>query len=306
MNKQILNIFEMILNRTSTSFREKLFRRVGKSIGVKSYSCSGQFGIIDGSMDDKIVLPYYLRYGNWAPTLQKILANHLFKSGVGTFIDVGANIGLTSLPIAKLGINCMCFEPEFNNYVSLKKNISSNRLEKLIKAYNFALYSEETDLNFEICDENTGDHRIRNGGRNSSSDLYQENSRKTVSVHAKMLDSVIVHNELQRPIVAKVDTQGAEVQVFKGAKQSLNNIDCLITEFWPYGINRMGDTVKDYISMIKDFNFGFCFEDEGEIPALVPIEQLIEKLENFQSGENDTRHLDLFLCRHPENFNFAR
>jgi len=225
-------------------------------------------------MDDKIVLPYYLRYGNWAPTLQKILANHLFKSGVGTFIDVGANIGLTSLPIAKLGINCMCFEPEFNNYVSLKKNISSNRLEK---------YRKNT-LN---------------------PDLYRENTRKTVSVRAKMLDSIIDHNELQRPIVAKVDTQGAEVQVFKGARHSLNSIDCLITEFWPYGINRMGDTVKDYISMIKDFTFGFCFDDEGEIPSLVPIEQIIEKLENFQSGENDTRHLDLFLCRHPENFNFA-
>lgn len=303
MNRFLLKIIDYYLAKSSPVFREKVFKRIGRTLGVKSYSCNGSLGVIDGSIDDIAVLPFYLRYGNWAPTLQKILIEHLFIRKEGTFIDIGANIGLTTIPVAKQGIQCFCFEPEFSNFASLKKNFFINEVEKNTKIFNFALFSEDTEVEFEIANNNMGDHRIRlTPPKSHLNHLYGENVRKTRQVIAKKLDSVLDQTLLQKPIVLKIDTQGAEVKVLKGASELLKKVDYIIAEYWPYGLKRMGNSTEDFIEIIKQFKYGATFDDDGEIPTLIPIEKLIEQLQCIPVDSEDNRHLDILVCNSPECF----
>ena len=53
--------------------------------------------------------------------------------------DIGANIGIFSLYIAKFkGANVYAFEPESQNYSILNRNIYHNDLQDKIEAYNIA------------------------------------------------------------------------------------------------------------------------------------------------------------------------
>jgi predicted O-methyltransferase YrrM len=72
--------------------------------------------------------------------IQKIKTHQL-----NIFIDVGANIGLYSLRVAKNIPNInqvISFEPLLETFNKLKKNIIKNNLEKKINIYNYGLSAQ--------------------------------------------------------------------------------------------------------------------------------------------------------------------
>ena len=72
--------------------------------------------------------------------IQKIKTHQL-----NIFIDVGANIGLYSLRVAKNIPNInqvISFEPLLETFNKLKKNIIKNNLEKKIDIYNYGLSAQ--------------------------------------------------------------------------------------------------------------------------------------------------------------------
>jgi FkbM family methyltransferase len=123
-------------------------------------------------------------------------------------IDVGANIGYYLLMFEKLTGKegrILCFEPEPDNLVELKRNISSNNLK------NVTLFEAAVS---ETC----GTVQLSPGlnGMISNDDV------NSIEVDVVSLDSVI-----DGPInVIKVDVEGYEGQVLEGAKG-------LIKEFRP-------------------------------------------------------------------------
>ena len=61
---------------------------------AESIRSDGEYGVFEGSIHDEVVHGHYRREGTWSPEIQALLANQLFPEGRGTFLDVGANIGL--------------------------------------------------------------------------------------------------------------------------------------------------------------------------------------------------------------------
>ena len=78
---------------------------------------------------------------------------------IDTFIDVGANIGIYSLRIAKNVPSIkkiISFEPLIETFNKLQKNIYQNNLENKIDIYNYGLSSVSKikptiDLQLEVC-----------------------------------------------------------------------------------------------------------------------------------------------------------
>jgi hypothetical protein len=65
--------------------------------------------------NDRFVLPEYAATGTFAETVTSALTD--FLRGGGTYIDVGANIGLTIIPVARNpNVHCLAFEPEPVNF----------------------------------------------------------------------------------------------------------------------------------------------------------------------------------------------
>ena len=118
--------------------------------------------VFEGSREDRVVFGEYARNQTWSPQLKELVIKHALRSGSGTYVDVGANIGLPVLPIAaETNAVCIAFEPEPESYRYLRKDLITNGLDKKVTTHNVALFSEEAIVEFELSERNKGDHRIR-------------------------------------------------------------------------------------------------------------------------------------------------
>jgi FkbM family methyltransferase len=296
----------------SAADRVELVREAAIRIGVESLSASGPLGVFQGSTRDYGVLARYAAYGAWDPAYQTLLTDHLFAQGRGTLIDIGANIGLTSIPIAReRRIICYAFEPEARNFLYLRQNSLANAVESLVNCFNLALYSKEGVLQFELAKGNLGDHRVGSAGSTgevASRPEGRQEKRRSVEVNATTLDAFFRDKSLESPIVVKCDTQGSEVHVFRGGSEFLKRVDYLIAEFEPYLLDRGGDSVDAYIDSIAQFPYGALQEHPDDLlrarPGgalrLEPIESLIEKMRIFaQSASQSKDYVNLVLARQP-------
>jgi len=162
-------------------------------------------------------------------------------------------------------------------------------------------FAEEGVLEMELSGVNMGDHRIRTRP-SAKFDLnyYREVERKTVRVNARKLDNVLDVDQLDRPIIMKIDVQGSEVRVFYGAERILANVDYIIAEFWPYGISRVGDSVDSYLDVVKQFPYGAIFDEESEkVPELSPIDKVVARLVEIPLDGTSIQHCSVVLSRSP-------
>jgi FkbM family methyltransferase len=253
----------------------------------------GSYGPFEGSIDDEVVHGHYRREGTWAPELLQLLVDGLFPAGRGTFLDVGANIGLVSIPLVeRRGVRCLAFEPEPQNHRWLQRNIARHGLESLFETFEVALHSENQTLCLELSATNFGDHRLR-----GEVDEETRSTRASILVPARRLDDLVCLAELPCPIVAKLDTQGAEVRVLRGASRSLPLIDHLICEYWPYGLHRMGDSAQMLGEILKAFPFGAVLS-AGSLPRqLTGTHELLQGLSWIPTDGSDRGFYDLLLSR---------
>lgn len=272
---------------------EYLLRRSAEKLGVAGIGVDGELGYFQGSALDQGVQGVYLRDRTWAPELQSLFAR-ILKCG-GTLVDVGANIGLTSIPTAKaLGVRCYAVEPDPDNYRYLVSNIAANGVTT-VKAFNFAVVPHEGPLQLERSKNNMGDHRIRLGA--GSPGIYLEERRATVEVQGMRLDTALANEILAGPVVLKVDTQGAEVQVLRAAAELLPRVDYAVLELWPYGLRRMGDSPEELYELVSAFPFGAVL-GEGCVSTLAPLSEFVTELRGrLPQDGSSIEHADILVSR---------
>ena len=299
LRRYTLYFVGQLIKRAARPWVAELFRLVGDVLHVKSCACAGNLGIFEGPLCDKGVLGFYLVHSTWEPQIYELLTKNLFHDDVGTFIDVGANIGLTSIPL-KLncpGVIIFAIEADPENFAFLKNNMERNGVNN-VELFSVAAYSEDGEIDFERSSKNAGDHRIRVGPPNSPIDHYGESARELIKVKAQRLDSFISSDTLPRPFVLKCDVQGAEVHVLQGAEYIMKDIDFMIIEFWPYGLRRTGSTVESFFSMLKDFPYGLIIDDNTfKAQYLRPIEEVIYQMKDVIYDESSTDHRELILAK---------
>ena len=135
----------------------------------------------------------------------KIRENFHLEEGI--FLDIGANMGKYSILVGKeLGDRgrVLAFEPLPKNYEMLKKNITLNNL-KNVAALDTACGSENKSSDLFIDSRNTGGHS-----------LVRETDQK-IRINVKKLDNIIEDLKLNRIDLIKIDVEGAESDVLKGA-----------------------------------------------------------------------------------------
>lgn len=158
-----------------------------------------------------------------------------------TFIDIGANVGsYTLLASGVNGAMSYSFEPIYETFIKLRRNIKINKLSNRVRLHNFGLGSKKCEL-FFTNKLDTINHVILEATENS--DL----------IYVNKLDSQI---KLSMPTIMKIDVEGYETQVLRGATEVLNS------EFL-YGviieINGSGKTYGYNDNEIFDVLFGYNF-----------------------------------------------
>ena len=179
--------------------------------------------------------------------------NHSKK--IENLYDIGANIGTICIPALKRNLVQKAFavEPVRKNFDLLKINIILNGLEDKIKTYNYALSSEDDkNLDIELAQDNSGDHRVRL--QNLKLNLYNERERSLEQVKSKKFDTLFKNLNHEKDLVW-MDTQGFEPLILAGAQNLIDNKIPLVVEFWPYGLkrNNLWDQMRQIIEKFKYF-----------------------------------------------------
>lgn len=196
----------------------------------------GENGTAIGDLHDRAIFQKYVRGGVWAARTVKMFTDHFAATGGGTFIDIGANIGLTTLPIAAAGnVDCHAIEPERKNFSFLETNLLINGVGGKVTRINAAVSDIEGEITFELSPDNYGDHRIR---LRDGVSLLGENRWEVQKVRTLALDSLGL--QTADNLAIKIDVQGAEPLVFSGGRQTLAAARLVIFEFSPYWMARMG------------------------------------------------------------------
>jgi FkbM family methyltransferase len=148
-----------------------------------------------------------------------IIERFLPKDG-DIVVDIGAHIGLyTIISSKRVGFNgkVIAVEAHPENFEILNRNIQLNQLTNVI-ALNYAAYSEEERLKLYLPSGESGFTKY-----NTIMPKFAKRDEKFIEVTAKPLDKLLQSNGISAVNWIKIDVEGAEFEVLKGAHNVLSD-----------------------------------------------------------------------------------
>ena len=178
------------------------------------------------------------------------------KSG-DIVVDVGAHIGLYSLIAAKRvgpGGKVIAIEPDPENFKILRKNILLNR-SKNIEALECAAYSAREKLKLFLPELEQG--------RTIFNTVMQDRGKTSINfleVEANTLDNILESKNITEVNWIKIDVEGAELEVLKGAVNTLSS-----NKDTTFVIEIHGSEIyRELLGYLKTYNLTIMFEKSNE------------------------------------------
>jgi FkbM family methyltransferase len=141
----------------------------------------------------------------------------LFRSVVGnsrSVLDIGANIGCTAILFGDLAERVHAFEPSASTYAFLQQNVALNGKGN-VRLHNYGLGAESAMSTITFAPNNRSGGFVSNQTRANADHLTEQISIRTVDDVADELD-------LAGLGFIKIDVEGFEGQVLRGASATLN------------------------------------------------------------------------------------
>jgi FkbM family methyltransferase len=190
-----------------------------------------------------------LASGEWEPKTWQALQPHVPAGG--TFVDVGAHIGWYSLKAAKLvgpRGRVIAVEPDHETLRTLRDNIRASGASAIIVVAPVACSDSEGTLNFYAAPRaNTG-----------LSSLSLKNASQlggiagSYQVRARRLDDIVKEAGVTRVDAVKIDVEGAEFLVLKGAAETLDHYRPVVAvELMDEGLQAMGSSVEEVMAFMR-------------------------------------------------------
>ena len=225
----------------------KLYVRIGEEIG-KQIFVAGQYDL---------------------PTTSFML--RFLKPGM-VFFDVGANIGhftvLAARRLEDAGMVCS-FEPSQREFALLKANISLNSLNN-VRLFRAAVSSAASLTILKVFPSgdgafNTLGHpsHTRSGTRNTSEER----------VECITLDSVIEESRFDHVELLKIDVEGGEVDVLRGAGNlmKMEKSPVVICEVGDETLAGFGETGNSLRTVFREFEYDlYAFNADGSLTGVAP------------------------------------
>lgn len=178
-------------------------------------------------------------------------------------LDIGANIGLISLTMAKICKDgCVyAFEPDTVNFNRLKENVSRNKFNNL-KLFNIALGDiQGSSKLYRMEPSNPGMNRI-----------MQETPGEEIPhelVNIETLDSLYKKGIFSRVDFIKIDTEGFELKILEGGRELIRKFrPVMFIEFIDANLKAQGSSALSLMVYLQ--NEGYKLFDAKD---LSPLEQ---------------------------------
>jgi len=176
--------------------------------------------------------------------VEEFIKSHLKEGSV--FVDLGANVGYYTLIASRLvGSRGRVYavEPVPSTAAILRLNVILNKLDNVIIIEKAAWFTKEK-VNLRIPGSDYGYASVVRG------------YGKSMLVEACPLDELL--QDVDHIDILKIDVEGAEYEVLKGAKNTLHKTKCIVLE--------LTRNIKEVFELL--INYGFKIK-KAELPAYI-------------------------------------
>lgn len=179
-------------------------------------------------------------------------------------LDIGADVGFYSLLAAKQGATVYAFEPNKNSLEFFKESLKDNNLNASVHIYRNAVSDKKESV------------ELHEAGPQTTVGYTWIKGTKTSTVQSITIDSLRI-----TPDVVKIDTEGSEVKVLRGMKETLLRSPRLVLfiEFYPYLLEKNNCTTEEFFDLLE----GRLFYDLTEKRYYTPKE-LIDRYPAVQNN----------------------
>jgi len=188
--------------------------------------------------------------GDFEPEVLSYFLRNI-KPGMVIF-DVGANIGYFTTIMAKLvgsGGKVHAFEPSRREFGSIKKTIGQNRQDNIV--LNHSALSDKTGTVIMNIAKSENMAALNTIG-NVSHPAAKEGDFDQVEVQLDTIDNYITTGGFQRVDLIKIDVEGAELMVLKGAEETLKRyrpqIICEFSDLTTKGFGYQAKEIFDWLA----------------------------------------------------------
>lgn len=200
-------------------------------------------------------------------------------------LDIGANVGFYSVPIARriqhLGGILYAFEPVCNNFNRLEESVKLNKLEHVIRVFNVALGDEEGVVEMFMEDDNkaTSGNAIIHKGK--IVDKFTHNATARIT----RLDAFAEEQGINACDFIKVDIEGSEFMFLRGGINFIKSYRPIIYgEFSRYWMKQFGHSFIDVANLIEPIGYRF-FEQKyhNEDASEFKFEEVLQPKSGIQN-----------------------
>jgi FkbM family methyltransferase len=183
-----------------------------------------------------------------------------------TLVDVGANQGEVSLYAARRLSQgrVIAFEPVDENYRRLANNVRLNGLTNVVTC-NYCLGDRNGEVQLFAAEKQSSKHR--HGWNEGLASMFAVDAQTDSFSTAKIcrLDDVLPKLNVDRLDVLKVDVEGAELHVLRGARESITRYrPNIIVEMNAETFKSAGYSVDELSAFLRSLNYdGFQITRSG-------------------------------------------
>jgi FkbM family methyltransferase len=194
-----------------------------------------------------------LAFGSYEQATVREFERHIPAGG--TVIDVGAHLGWYSLKAAKAAGpkgHVIAVEPNRETLIGLRGNIRASGAAPVVAVVPVACSDSETALTFYAAPHrNTGESSL------SAANASQEGAiAASYPVRARRLDDIVREAGVTRVDAIKIDVEGAEFLVLKGASETLDRYrPVVVVELVDRQLKAMGSSVEEVMAFMRSHGY---------------------------------------------------
>jgi len=214
----------------------------------------------------------------------------------GTAFDIGANIGIYSVLLSRLcgpTGRVWAFEPVPETYWRLRETLALNRCENVIPVQS-AVYDKSGSARMNLYGSQFAEWNTLGVPPPRPVNGKQVSPRESVEVPAHTLDRFCEAEKIQRIGFLKVDVEGYELSVFRGAERLLkeHRIDYICFEIAKQLLASAGVRSREIFEALEAHGYASYRLDKATGSFQGPVKDTSEAWTNFFASWRDLPGLE--------------